>query len=257
MRSAPGPSRQPLHDSEGRRRICSVFSSVQLRFRLWLVPIRSRRDVLQLRLEEVVQELLLGILHLREDLARGRRSDSVYRVGVDRSLPIYRDQVCDLFRSREQLSFLVSKVQFPRALRICVSNGPCGPPEHGQKPRFALRTLRMIGHFPDPDLLVKVSTLEAEQVDRLRREVKAHSIEDFLPLRLRGEELRCLHVPTEDRIRQRSGGLLRPMNDDLDFSPSNLVNDLADSVEVRVEQEGLSDGLVVNRRVREADLQGP
>src|SRR5947207_13484458 len=155
------------------------------------------------------------------------------------------------------LSYLDREVQVPRALRIRVSNGPCSPPEHGQKPRFALRTLRMIGHFPDPDLLVKVSTLEAEQVDRLRREVKAHSIEDFLPLRLRGDELRYLHVPTEDRIRERSAGRLRPMNDDLDFSRANLVNDLADSVEICVEQEGLSDRLVVDRRVREANLQGP
>src|SRR5438552_1975587 len=141
---------------------------VQLRLRLRRVPVRSRRDVLQLGLEKIVQEFLLRVLHLRKDLARGRRSDSVDRVGVDRSLPIYRDQVCDLFRSPERLSFLVREVQFPRALRIRVSNGPCSPPEHGQKPRFALRTLRMIGHFPDPDLLVKVSTLEAEQVDRLR-----------------------------------------------------------------------------------------
>jgi len=45
---------------------------VQLRLRLGLVPVRPRRDVLQFRFEEVVQELLLGVLHLGEDLACGR-----------------------------------------------------------------------------------------------------------------------------------------------------------------------------------------
>src|SRR2546426_7759520 len=45
---------------------------VQLRLRLGLVPVRPRRDVLQFRFEEVVQELLLGVLRLGEALARGR-----------------------------------------------------------------------------------------------------------------------------------------------------------------------------------------
>src|SRR5439155_7210503 len=65
---------------------------VQLRLRLRRVPVRSRRDVLQLGLEKIVQEFLLRVLHLRKELARGRRSDPVDRVRVDRSLPIYRDQ---------------------------------------------------------------------------------------------------------------------------------------------------------------------
>ena len=43
--------------------------SVQLRLRLRLVPVRPSGDVLELRLEEIVQELLLRVLHLREDLA--------------------------------------------------------------------------------------------------------------------------------------------------------------------------------------------
>src|SRR6059036_3220479 len=92
-------------------------------------------------------------------------------------------------------------------------------------------------HFPDPDLLVKVSTLEAEQVDRLRREVKAHPVENLRPLGLRREQLRSFYIPTKDRIREGSRGLFRPMDDDSDFSRANLVNDLADPVEVRVEQE--------------------
>ena len=112
----------------------------------------------------------------------------------------------------------------------------------------------MIGHFPDPDLLVKVSTLEAEQVDRLRREVKAHSIEDFLAFCLRRKEFGRLHVTTKNRIREGGGCLHRAMDDDLDLPGTNLVNDLADSVKVCMEQESLPDRLVVDRRVREANL---
>src|SRR5207249_8846901 len=95
----------------------------------------------------------------------------------------------------------------------------------------------MIGHFPDPDLLVKVSTLEAEQVDRLRREVKAHPVENLRPLGLRREQLRSFHITTKDRIREGSRRLFRPMDDEFDFSRSNLVNDLADMVGVCVELE--------------------
>src|SRR5206468_9611903 len=57
--------------------------SVQLRLRLRLVPVRPRRDVLELRLEEIVQELLLRVLHLREDLARGGRANAIHGVRVD------------------------------------------------------------------------------------------------------------------------------------------------------------------------------
>src|SRR5437016_3328608 len=47
------------------------------------------------------------------------------------------------------------------------------------------------------------------------------------------------------------------MDDDLDVSCPNLVNDFADAVEVGVEQERLPDGLVVDRSVREANLERP
>src|SRR5207245_3639039 len=61
----------PAEAKQGRDR------SVQLRLRLRLVPVWPRRDVLQLRLEQVVQELLLRVLHLREDFAGGRRADAI------------------------------------------------------------------------------------------------------------------------------------------------------------------------------------
>src|SRR2546425_7619072 len=64
------------------------FVSVQLRLRLRLVPVRPCRYVLQVRLEEVVQELLLRVLHLREDLARGRRPTPhrEFASGLERSM---------------------------------------------------------------------------------------------------------------------------------------------------------------------------
>src|SRR5213593_5260711 len=85
--------------------------SVQLRLRLRLVPVRPRRDVLQLRLEEIVQELLLRVLHLREDLARSRRADAVDRVRIHGPLPVNRDEIRDLLRAGEQFSFLVREVK--------------------------------------------------------------------------------------------------------------------------------------------------
>src|SRR5207247_9177224 len=66
-----------------------------------------------------------------------------------------------------------------------------------------------------------------------------------------------LDVPAKDRIRQRSRGLFGPVDDDFDFSPPDLMDDLADAVEVGVEQERLPHGLVVDRRVRETNLEGP
>src|SRR5439155_24819467 len=65
---ASGAAKLPQGLTSARR-----FVSVQLRLRLRLVPVRPCRYVLELRLEEVVQELLLRVLHLREDLSRSRR----------------------------------------------------------------------------------------------------------------------------------------------------------------------------------------
>src|SRR5213593_4162136 len=88
-------SRNRSAASESRR------DSIQLRLRLRLVPVRPRRDVLQFRLEEIVQELLLRVLHLREDLARGRRADAVDGVCIDGPLPVYCHEVRDLLRTGE------------------------------------------------------------------------------------------------------------------------------------------------------------
>src|SRR5437870_7802682 len=84
---------------------------VQLRLRLRLVPVRPRRDVPQLRLEEIVQELLLRILHFREDLAGGRRADAVDRIRVHGPLPVDRHEVGDLLRAGEEFSFFVREIQ--------------------------------------------------------------------------------------------------------------------------------------------------
>src|SRR5207249_4186863 len=68
---------------------------VQLRLRLRLVPVGPRRDVLQLRLEKIVQELLLRVLHLREDLARGGRADAIHGGRVDGPLPVAPHEIGD------------------------------------------------------------------------------------------------------------------------------------------------------------------
>src|SRR5438552_2744486 len=47
------------------------------------------------------------------------------------------------------------------------------------------------------------------------------------------------------------------MNHDLDLPQSDLLDDISDPGEVRVEQKRLSHGFVVDRRVRESDLEGP
>src|SRR3989454_2476723 len=115
----------------------------------------------------------------------------------------------------------------------------------------------MVQHLADPDLFVEVAALEAQQVNGLGRQVESHPIQDLLPFGLRGEEFRRLDVAAEDRIGQRCRRLLGAVNHDLDLARSDLVDDLADPGEVRVEEERLSHGLVVDRRVREADLERP
>src|SRR5437899_6456961 len=118
IRVPPNPMRRPgcrRHDSPHFMYLCIDCADgpfafrrlVQLRLRLRLVPIRPRRDVLQLRLEEVVEELLLRVLHLREDLARSRRADAVDRVRVDRPLAVYRHEIRNLLRTGEEFSFFV------------------------------------------------------------------------------------------------------------------------------------------------------
>src|SRR5438093_4335761 len=115
----------------------------------------------------------------------------------------------------------------------------------------------MVRHLADPDLLVKVPALETQQMHGLGRQVESHPIQNLLSLRLRGEEFRRLDVPTEDRIGQRCRRLFGPVNRDLDLARSDLPDDLPDPGEVRVEEEGLPHRLVVDGRVREADLERP
>src|SRR6266581_3040786 len=142
---------------------------VQLRLRLWLVPVRPRSDVLELRLEEVVQELLLRVLHLREDLARGRRADPVHGVRVHRPLPVDGHEVCDLLRPGEELPLLVREVELSHPLCVRVPNSPRGPSEDRQEAGLALHTFRVVRHLADPHLLVEIPALEAEEVNRLGR----------------------------------------------------------------------------------------
>src|SRR5438093_2258367 len=113
----------------------------------------------------------------------------------------------------------------------------------------------MVRHLADADLLVEVPALETQNMHGLGRQVEAHPIQNLLSLRLRGEEFRRLDVPTEDRIGQRCRRLFGPVNRDLDLARSDLPDDLPDPGEVRVEEEGLPHRLVVDGRVREADLE--
>src|SRR5436309_8104585 len=115
----------------------------------------------------------------------------------------------------------------------------------------------MVQHLADPDLFVEVPALEAQQVNGLGREVESHPIQDLLPLRLRREEFRRLDVAAEDRIGQRRRRLLGAVNHDLDLARSDLMDDLPDPGEVGVEEQRLPHRLVVDRRVREADLERP
>src|SRR2546427_3225889 len=94
-------------------------------------------------------------------------------------------------------------------------------------------------------------------MDGLGRQMESHPIQDLLPFRLRGEEFRRLDIPAQDRIGQRGRGLFGPVNHDLDLARSDLVNDLSDPGEVRVEEERLPHRLVVDRCVRETDLERP
>src|SRR5467141_2690986 len=114
----------------------------------------------------------------------------------------------------------------------------------------------MVRHLTDPDLLVEVTALETEEMHRFGRQVKPHAVEDLLAFRFRGEELWRLDIPTEDWVGERRRRLLGSMNDDLNRTGSNLVDAFPDTSEVRVEEERLPNGLVVDRRVREADLEG-
>src|SRR2546425_886155 len=87
--------------------------------------------------------------------------------------------------------------------------------------------------------------------------METHAVQNLLPLRLRRKQLRSLHVASEDRIRKRGRRLIGSMNDDLDVTRPNLLNNLPDAREVRVEQERLSHRLIVDRGVCEPNLEGP
>src|SRR3989454_8591053 len=92
-------------------------------------------------------------------------------------------------------------------------------------------------------------------MDGLGRQMESHPIQDLLPFRLRGEEFRRLDIATEDRIGQRRRRLLGAVNHDLDLARSDLMDDLPDPGEVGMEEECLPYRLVVDRRVREPDLE--
>src|SRR5947209_8531544 len=87
--------------------------------------------------------------------------------------------------------------------------------------------------------------------------METHPIQDLLSFGLGGEEFGSLDVAAEDRIRQRRRGLLGPVDDDFDFPGPDLLHDISDPVEIGMEQERLANRLVVDRRIGEADLEGP
>src|SRR3989449_9295550 len=163
-RADPEPSVSPelIPDRCQSFRTAADGPSVQLRLRLRLVPVRPSGDVLELRLEEIVQELLLRVLHLREDLARGCRADAIHRVRVDGALSVDRDEVCDLLRAGAELSLFVREIQLPHPLGVRVPHGPGGPSEHGQETGLAVRAFRMVRHLADPDLLMEMPALETQ-----------------------------------------------------------------------------------------------
>src|SRR2546428_1382987 len=94
-------------------------------------------------------------------------------------------------------------------------------------------------------------------MDGLGRQMESHPVQDFLPLRFWGEEFRRLDVASEDRIGERGRRLVGSMNDHLDLTGPDLLDNLPDAREVRVEQEHLSHRLIVDRGVREPNLEGP
>src|SRR6266704_635652 len=85
--------------------------------------------------------------------------------------------------------------------------------------------------------------------------MQSHPVQNLLPFGLRGEEFRRLDIATEDRIGQRRRRLLGAVDHDLDLARSDLVDDLPDPGEVGVEEQRLPNRLVVDRRVRESDLE--
>src|SRR3989449_6873192 len=87
--------------------------------------------------------------------------------------------------------------------------------------------------------------------------METHAVQDLLPLRLRRKQLRSLHVSSEDRIRKRGRRLVGSVNHHLDVTRSDLPDNLPDPREVRVEQERLANRLVIDRGLREPDLEGP
>src|SRR2546422_6496067 len=87
--------------------------------------------------------------------------------------------------------------------------------------------------------------------------METHAVQNLLPLRLRGKQLRSLHVASEDRIRKRGRRLVGSVNDDLDVARSDLPDNLPDARESRGEQERLASRLVIDRGVREPKLEGP
>src|SRR5438552_16558242 len=82
-------------------------------------------------------------------------------------LAVDRDEVRDLLRPGEEFPFLVREVELPRPLRVRIPHGPRGPAEHGQEAGLTVGAFWMVGHLPNPNLLMEVSAFEAQQVHGL------------------------------------------------------------------------------------------
>src|SRR3972149_7003320 len=68
-----------------------------------LVPVWPGRDVSQLRLEEVLVERHLIVVHLREDLARGLWANAVNGLGDDRLPAVHGNEIRGLADAGERL----------------------------------------------------------------------------------------------------------------------------------------------------------
>src|SRR2546428_150095 len=75
-----------------------------------LVPVRARREVLQLRLVQVVVEGLVLPMHLREDARGGLRTHAIHAHRDHRLPAIDGDEICPLAGSHELLLLVLVQV---------------------------------------------------------------------------------------------------------------------------------------------------
>src|SRR5712691_6597836 len=87
--------------------------------------------------------------------------------------------------------------------------------------------------------------------------MEPHAIQDLLSFCFGREELGRLDVATENRVCERRRRLLRSVDDDLDLPRPDPLHNVSDAVEIGVEEQCLANRLVVDRRICEADLEGP